>query len=760
MRGFVLAGAILVGAVGCGDGGRSSGGSSTGGGAAGGPVMSACAPGERELADGGCLAAGDTETGCAPGERLVDGVCQAAGIPPGGCGMGFVHDGDVGCDPVLPEAACTAGTFALPGERSCHGFDDCGSAPYPTVPAGETVVHADANYQPGNGDGSAAAPFRTLQEAVDAAPDGAVIAIAAGSYESVLVDRPLTLWGRCGDMVSVEANGGPAIALDGAASGSTVRDLAVTGDDVGLQIVDATAVALERLWIHDTAGRGVNVLHETQPAAVGMTDLLIEAASERAIYAEGSALTIERVAIRDTQPLPAGSSARAINLRDDPETQTGGEATIRACVVEGGMEGGVLIHASSATIEDSVVRGVAPTSAGRFGRAINVQTDSTSTAPASLSLRTSLVSGCFDGGVVASGATLEVDRVVVRDIAHNLDEQLRGYGVAAQYNPSSGLSSALTLRDSLIERTREAGVFVTGSEVSMEGVVIRHVEHVEPLDPNLPELLGGRALTVQHDAQSGQPATASLLGVRLSFNEETAIVFEGATAIVESCWIHDTKSLGANFGRAINAEVDEGDATPSSVTVRQSLIERNAEVGVFVMGSAVTLESVLLRDMQPRPDDDLGVGVDVEVSPQTGVRGTLEVRDSVIRDVFVAGAMAYGGDLMVVHSLVDGVEPSGAFGDFGDGVAVVGLGAPATGALSGSRIANVARAGAANFGADFTVERSNIECAAIDLDAEPLFGVDGVFHDLGMNDCGCGAEQQDCKVLSAMIAPPDPPPTM
>lgn len=59
---------------------------------------------------------------CADGElTLPDGRCIRPGIPPDGCAAGFVHDGESGCEPILPEEPCAPGLIAVPGDTGERG---------------------------------------------------------------------------------------------------------------------------------------------------------------------------------------------------------------------------------------------------------------------------------------------------------------------------------------------------------------------------------------------------------------------------------------------------------------------------------------------------------------------------------------------------------------------------------------------------------------------------------------------------------------
>ena len=100
--------------------------------------------------------------------------------------------------PPLPEG-CPRGTMPVLGERECRPVGvPCPRGDWPRgLPAGQTVLHV----RPGavGGDGSSRdAPLGSLAEAVEAAPDGAVVALAQGIYrEAVVLRRPVTLWGAC-----------------------------------------------------------------------------------------------------------------------------------------------------------------------------------------------------------------------------------------------------------------------------------------------------------------------------------------------------------------------------------------------------------------------------------------------------------------------------------------------------------------------------------------------------------------------------------
>src|SRR5262245_60956645 len=92
-----------------------------------------CALGEYQREDGLCVAPGlPPDMPCPPGEwlRESDGSCIPAGVPPEGCGTGFMHNGDRGCEPILPAQPCGERLMAVPGETRCREIASCGAAPW------------------------------------------------------------------------------------------------------------------------------------------------------------------------------------------------------------------------------------------------------------------------------------------------------------------------------------------------------------------------------------------------------------------------------------------------------------------------------------------------------------------------------------------------------------------------------------------------------------------------------------------------------
>src|SRR5262245_30753276 len=241
-----------------------------------------CAPAEWPREDGSCVPPGlPPDMPCPPAEWLRDdGVCIPAGVPPDGCGEGFVHDGDRGCERILPDAPCPPGLMAVPGETVCREVAPCAPGTWGDIPVEPNTEYVDASYAGMDSDGSALKPWTSIQAGVDAASASAIVAIARGSYlEDVVVSgKPVRLWGVCPELVEVVGSGAEVATIQvlAGANGSEVRSLAVSGDAIGIGLTGSIDVVIERVWVHANAYRGFGVEDAFGPTRMTLRGALVE----------------------------------------------------------------------------------------------------------------------------------------------------------------------------------------------------------------------------------------------------------------------------------------------------------------------------------------------------------------------------------------------------------------------------------------------------------------------------------------------------
>src|SRR6185436_14341410 len=99
--------------------------------------------------------------------------------------------------------------------------------------------------------------------------------VAAGSYaEDVTIEgKPVRLWGRCPESVEIVGTGGEFSAVfvrDTGASTTEIHDLAVSGPAIGLVVSGAEGVVIDRVRVHDTGARAIDVEDTLGPTRVAI----------------------------------------------------------------------------------------------------------------------------------------------------------------------------------------------------------------------------------------------------------------------------------------------------------------------------------------------------------------------------------------------------------------------------------------------------------------------------------------------------------
>lgn len=450
--------------------------------------------------------AGGAPLGCNPGElELEDGSCRVPGITPELCGEGFAHDGDVGCEPVLPPEPCQPGAIAVPGDTSCREVAPCGSGPWGNAPVDADTVYVDASYAGGNSDGTSGRPWTRIADAVTAATAGAIVAIAAGSYsEDVLLwGKPVRFWGRCPSMVTIVGSGADfaAVKINPGTHGAELHDLAVTGPQVGVHVEGSEQVLVERVWVHDVGWRGVNVEDSNGAASLTVRGTLIESAVEVGVFALGSEALVEDSLVRSTRANAQGMLGHGMSIVEG--TDAAAELTIiRGSVVEQNQGAGMSAYGAPLAVEDTVVRGTVVSTDGHLGFGVVVEAHPATGTAAVLNMLSSLIEGGHEAGLIVSGADATADAIVVRDVATDA-MGLFGRGVQAQLSPQLGAPATVVLSRSFVVRNREVGINVVGATMTVDGVVVRET------GPNGLDALGDGILVMSYQLDAAVTVTAS-----------------------------------------------------------------------------------------------------------------------------------------------------------------------------------------------------------------------------------------------------------
>lgn len=574
-------------------------------------------------AAGGCTGAAPDVTppapegqapACTPGEwRTEAGLCQPAGIPPEACGDGFLADGDAGCAPILPAEPCARGLMAVPGDPVCREIAPCGTGKYGDIPADAVTQFVDGTYAGEDSDGTEARPWRTIQEGIDHAAPGAIVAVAAGTYEEdvVIEGKPVRLWGACPARVTIAGGAGDegAVQVLGAgANGSEIRGLAVTGASYGIEASGMEGLLIDHVWIRETGTIGLRALDDLGPTGVTLSGSLIEAAAGAGVLSRRAGLRVEASVVRGTLPDADGAFGRGIEIEEDRARGEGSRVALRRSTLEGNREVGLLVTGAEVNLEAIVVRGTLPDAQGDRGLGVVLQPHDGTHVRAAARIDACLFEGNRDGGVLVLGSDARVSATVA---AANRVSGLAIYGDA----------------DALIEASVARG--------------------------NLHDAEGHWGMGVEaYGWSDGQSPRVAIRGYLSDRNHHTGLRIAGAEALIEGSVVRGTLPDGyGDYGRGIVVQPSGFFSHPdlSTATIRGCLLEDNLDVGMHVLGSDVTVESTTIRATGINPNGRYGDGIAVMhyLAPASAILDGVRVEGSAR-----AGISNFGGAVELRSSSV------------------------------------------------------------------------------------------------------------
>ncbi|HZO12164.1 MAG TPA: hypothetical protein VFB62_02870, partial [Polyangiaceae bacterium] len=502
-----------------------------------------------------CLAPGVQDDGCPAGTLgLEDGTCEPAGIPPQLCAAGFEADGQRGCEPILPAEPCPLGSIAVPGDSQCRPVAPCGTGAWGDIPIEPNTIYVDARYQGVDSDGRAAAPFTTIGEALAAAPDGALIAVAAGSYvEDVSINHRVRLWGVCPDRVTIAGTGAQVAALGVYfGSGTEIHSIGVRGMLAGIDVTGSENVVLDRVWVHDVGWRGINTDTNFGPTSLTVSGSLIEGGREMGISVMGAmTATVEQSVVRDTAPRLGGATAGiSIQLRCteracEPEQRP--SVTVRGSLLERNENLGLIVGGSEARIEGSVIR----TTRSNAGHENGVGIATTLAchpsgvcypeAPIRVAVVSSIVEQNQEYGLFAYGGETTIEGSVFRETLPLANGEF-GFGInieACEPEFPCPTRPRVSLRSSLIDRNQHIGMSAAGADATIDGTLFR-----DTLPRAFDNVSGNGLILTCYETGSGCPpaarTVATVRGSLLERNHDVSLSVAGSEALLEGVVVRDT----------------------------------------------------------------------------------------------------------------------------------------------------------------------------------------------------------------------------
>ena len=528
---------------------------------------------------------------CERPNRLVEDRCIEPGMQDDGCLAGTVLQPDGSCAPagVTPPPACETGLTAAVGADTCTPVMACGAGTWGDLPVDGATQYVDESFA-GISDGTEAAPWTTIAAGVAAAPPGGLVAVAAGTYDETVTisGKPVRLWGVCPDAVTVNGGNPATIFMTGGADGTEVGGITVTGSSIGVGASGALDVVVDRVRVQGTADRGVNVEASFGETSITIRDSLIEDAVEFGVFLSASAMTLERVVIRDTRP-EGVAMGRGINAKNAGVTAAA--LHVVDSVVERSAEQAIYVASSVATLERVVVRQSGGDGAG-FVADIGAAPTVANVVHSVFELNH--LTGMY---TIASQATLT--GVVVTDTQPRQSDLLGGRGLSVE------TASSVEVKGGVFERNTNIALFVGAATAAIDGVVVRDTA------PNAFDALDGRGINIENDIPTGTPSVGTVYGSLLEGNSEISLAVLGSEAQIVSTLVRDTMLQGPTGlgGRGITIQASVSNGVRSTGSVLSSLVENSRDTGILVGGADATLDSIVVRETTGDGGSTFGDGI-------------------------------------------------------------------------------------------------------------------------------------------------------
>jgi hypothetical protein len=469
-----------------------------------------------------------------------------------------------------PEPAiCPTSEAAFVGQTTCSAIGPaCPASPFPSEDALQAAADGFAGSilyvaPGGSGDGSLAAPFGSLGEALQHASDGDIVVLGAGSFpENIDVDRRVAVIGHCVANTTLSPSDPTSPTVRLSADGALISGIRILGAQSGVTIDGASDSRLE--------------------------DVEILGAAKAAVQVDaGGEVALERVVLRPTDG-PLGSPAEGMGL-----VVLEGHAALTDVVIERSRNAGVFVDGASSSAEArrAIIANTLPRlQDDESGVGVAVLAD------ASASLAETLINRNRGAGLLVEGAILSVSDVSVRETRGLESDARGGHGIMAL---AGAQVSATRI---LIDRNRTSGVLASGAGtlVQLQSVAVRDTERQESDDT------AGRGL----EAWSGAHLIAHEAWVNHNRAMGLVAIQPGSTLEIFDSFVTETEYEEASgyFGRGFWVT---GAAT-GSATRTWFVDNRSIGAGAVKTGSALELTDVEIRGTRPRQlDDDYGRGIEV-----------------------------------------------------------------------------------------------------------------------------------------------------
>ena len=655
--------------------------------------------------------------------------------------------------------------MAVPGETTCRAI---GPVEPPTCGAGQVALPGETACHDVVAD-CGAAPWGAIP--VDATTQYVDQSYAGGASDGS-VAKP---WTKIQAGVDAAASGAIVAVAAGtyAENVNATKAVRIWGRCPKLVAITSTSGAAlstsaSGTELHTIAASGDVGVRVASSASITIDQVWLHGLAGAAVTADG-AVTVRRSLVESACGLkltgtPSKIDSTIVRGTCDPGLWLSGSSasTVSASVIEDASGVGILMTSTSLEVDGTVIRTIAADGSG-FAAGI-------AAVPASghgtVNVRRSLLRRNGAAGIWSKLVDLTVTDTRIADTtATGVRHDLFSGGIVGvtDNTVSPGTTTTVTIKGSLLERNWPVGVVMYGGPLDIEASVVRDTP-VAP--PNSAVGAGiGIECGVEGKAPQLTPARLTMKGSLVERNAYTAIgLFDGASGSIESSAIRDTRPSGvAPYERGYGVWLSFESNNPQAKVLRGSLAIRGSVLSHNRRGGVVTGGGdTTIESTTIRATEPVatGPGMGVYVGSWVGVHATLALRASLVDGNTQAGVYVDGADASILATLVRGTLAT-MDGGFGDALVARtdSTVGNATVSAAHSRFEGSARAGASAFGASVSLDATAFVCNAIQLDGESSDTMQAYGFDfVSRGTCACGKDAPPCQVLSSSLTPPAPLP--
>jgi hypothetical protein len=262
----------------------------------------------------------------------------------------------------------------------------------------------------------------------------------------------------------------------------------------------------------------------------------------------------------------------------------------------------------------------------------------------------------------------------------------------------------LTVSGSLVAENQQSGILVIGSSLTADGVAVMDTQPT--VDGRL-----GRGIVVAWEDITGTPSSATIRQSVLLRNREVSLMVGVSDVSIERTTVRDTlpEVSSGDLGRGVGIEGSPSGSPRSTAAIRESLIERAGEVVLFVAAADAIVESTIVRG---GADAQAGnaPGRGVEARHVSGAAPTtLALQGGIVDRSAEIGILLSGVQAEIDHTLVRDTRPNPTTGWFGRGIQIQDVeGTFSTAAIRRTRVEQSYDVGIGVMDASVTIEATTI----------------------------------------------------